>query len=102
MPDASRLPDRPSTLPEIAARSPAAHRPNGVRPAGLPLLSTAPMSFKEREALRDLARALRLTADRVDEALITGRVDRGMDACTFAGELGIAAQRAAAVIGSGR
>ncbi len=72
------------------------------RPFGLPLPSTAPLTFKEREALRDLSRALRLTADRVDEALQTGRVDRGMDACTFAGELGIAAQRAAAVIGTGR
>ena len=93
MPDASSFPP-----PQDERRSP--ERPT--RPSGLPIASIEPLTFKEREALRDLARALRLSADRVDEALATGRVDRGMDACTFAGDLGIAAQRAAAVLGSGR
>lgn len=73
-----------------------------VRPTGLAIASIEPLTARERAALRDLARALRLSADRVDEALETGRVDRGMDACTFAGEMGTAAQRAAAVLGSGR
>jgi len=91
MPDASNLP-----APE--RRSPDEPR----RPAGLPIASIEPLTAREREALRDLARALRLSAERVDEALETGRVDRGMDACAFAGELGIAAVRAATVLGSGR
>jgi antitoxin (DNA-binding transcriptional repressor) of toxin-antitoxin stability system len=73
-----------------------------MRPTGLPIASIEPLTAKEREALRDLARALRLSADRVDEALETGRVDRGMEACNFVGELGTIAQRAAAVLGSGR
>lgn len=70
--------------------------------AGLPLVSTAPLSAAERAALRDLARALRVTADRVDDALAADRVALALDACTLVGELGTVAARAAAVIGSGR
>ncbi|MCW5737335.1 MAG: hypothetical protein KIS73_24630, partial [Enhydrobacter sp.] len=53
--------------------------------AGLPLVSTAPLTADERIALRDLARALRVAADRVDEAVTANRVPLGLEACTVAG-----------------
>lgn len=80
--------------------------PNAVRPArrpaGLPILSTEPLTHAERDAVRQAVRALRLVSERLDEALAYGRVDRALEAT----QLGVAASeslgRLAAQLGSNR
>lgn len=94
MPDSHALPSPTATRGSNLERQSS--------PRGLPLLSTAPLTAKERTALHDLERALRTIADRVADALQANRVTFALDACTAAGEIGLAAARAASVIGSGR
>ena len=70
--------------------------------SGLPILSTEKMNQVEREALRLLARALRLGADRVDEALDRGRVEHGLEALQLVEAIYQAAAKAAVELGRGR
>ncbi len=65
----------------------------------VPLISTAPLTMQEREALRELGRAHALVGQRIAEALETGRVTHGLEACTLAGDLGVAGARCAARLG---
>lgn len=80
--------------------------PNAVRPArrpaGLPILSTEPLTYAEKEALRQAVRTLRLVADRLDQALAVGRVDRALEAAQFGVRAGESLQRLAAQLGSNR
>ncbi len=55
---------------------------------GLPLLSTEPLTQAERDALRKSARAHRLLADRLDEVVALGRVDRALEAMALAVTVG--------------
>ncbi len=70
---------------------------------GVRLLSpTMPMTAKERDTLRALARAARMIADNVEDAVRSNRVDLGLEACSRAGELGEVGARAAALLGGAR
>jgi hypothetical protein len=89
--------------PHPYASPTATHGPSSIiKPAGLPLLSTAPMTAKEREVLRGMARGLRALAELVEDAETENRVDRGLDACSKVAEIGLAAARAGAMFGAGR
>jgi hypothetical protein len=72
------------------------------RSHGLPIPSTAPLSADEREALRVLARLHRLAADRLDEAVAAGRVDRGLDALELCSTLDVPVAQAVIRLGSNR
>ena len=69
---------------------------------GLPILSTEKLSQAERELLRQLARAIRLGADRVDEALDRGRVEHGLEALLFVETIHELAAKAAVELGRSR
>ena len=69
---------------------------------GLPIVSTQPLSPAERDALRQLGRALRLAADRVDDAVAAGRVAHGLEACALAGDVGLTARRLGVTLGGKR
>lgn len=69
---------------------------------GLPIVSTEPLTAAERESLHQLGRALRLAADRVDEAVATNRVAHGLEACALAGDAGLTARRVGVTLGSRR
>jgi hypothetical protein len=70
-------------------------------PAGLALLGTAPLTAKERETLRHLARVHRMMADSLEDAMHSNRADLALEACAKAGVLGELNARAAAAIGAG-
>jgi hypothetical protein len=100
----------PDTFPPLRPDSIESHRlshdverPSTTNhPRGLPVLSTEPLTSQERRALHHLGQSLRLAADCCDLALATGRVDRGLEACSLVGEIGVAAQLAASELGSNR
>jgi hypothetical protein len=69
---------------------------------GLPILSTERLTFAEREALRALARALRVAADLADAALAVDRVDHALQAGQTASEIAQAAATLTAWLGSNR
>lgn len=70
--------------------------------SGLPILSTETLNQAERETLRQLARVLRLSAERVDEALDRGRVEHGIEALQLVDAVQLAAAKVAATLGQGR
>lgn len=78
-------------------RSPAAAR------ATVTILpSTAPLSPTERDALRHLARRLRLAADRCDEALARDTIEHGVEAVQAVETVTLAGQQVAAILGGRR
>jgi hypothetical protein len=72
------------------------------RSHGLPIPSTERLTADEREALRVLARLHRLAADRLDEAVAVGRVDRGLEALELCGTLEVPVEQATIRLGSNR
>lgn len=92
------MPDTP-LLPVFESR-PASERRSPS--TGLPILSVEPLNAAERDALRKLARALRLVADGIDEAIDRGRVAHGLDACTQVDNVAIASREVTAFLGSRR
>jgi hypothetical protein len=81
--------------------APNAVRPD-CRPTGLPILSTEPLTHAERDVVRQAVRALRLVAERLDEALAVGRVDCALEATQFGVTVGESLQRLSAQLGSNR
>lgn len=79
----------------------AVRLPSGLT-LGLPLPSTAPLTHAERDALRLAARASRLVADTIDDALSVNRVDLALEALRLTGTAGIAAQQLREILGRGR
>lgn len=77
-------------------------RRSPARPAGLPILSTEPLTAAEREALREAARIIRLIAQALDEALEANRVDRALWAVTHGADAGQVLVDLAARFGSNR
>lgn len=69
---------------------------------GLPVLSTEPLTTAEREALRHLVRALRLGAERVEEAIGRGRVEHGLEALQTVAAVTAVAGEIAVALGSRR
>ncbi len=68
-----------STLQQ-SSQGPNGVRPtNAVRPAGLPILSTAQLTTAEREKLIDLQRRYRGAIQTIEDCLECGRVDRALD-----------------------
>ena len=98
----------PDTLPVFraspveAARLVGHNRERRSPCSGLPILSTEPMNQVERDALRQLVRALRLSADRIDEALDRGRVEHGLEALQLVDAVQLAAGKVAVQLGRGR
>lgn len=88
--------------PQDAARLVGHNRERRSALSGLPILSTEPLNQAEREALRQLARALRLGGDRVDEALDRGRVEHGLEALQLVDTVRLAARKVADLLGRGR
>lgn len=69
---------------------------NAVRHHLLPgwkLRNTRQLTQPQRDAVRTTARALRLVADRMDEALAAGRQDLTIDAVQLAGDAGVRVQQ---------
>lgn len=97
MPD-TRIPLSPIEAARLVGQSGQRRSPC----SGLPILSTEKMNQPEREALRLLARALRLSADRVDEALDRGRVEHGLEALQLVDAIHQAAAKAGVELGRGR
>jgi hypothetical protein len=68
-----------SALPDNAAQCPDAQGPNvvrpTVRPSGLPIFSTEPLTESEKALLRLTARAHRVHADSIEAAVRVDRVD---------------------------
>lgn len=91
-----------STLPEIAAQSPDAHRPNGVRPSGLPLFSTERMTAAEAAGLNRLAQAHREQADRLEQAMQRGTVTAALATVMVGVRLGQIEAEFSRLLGSNR
>lgn len=67
-----------SALPDNAAHCPDAHlaeRRSAVRPSGLPIFSTEPLTTAEKALLQLTARAHRVHADSIEAAVRADRVD---------------------------
>jgi hypothetical protein len=97
MPDS--LPPDPMRLPPRRTPFAAAHRPP---PAGLPILSTEPLTGNERKTLAGLAQAHRLLAEAMDEALRTDRVDGALFVMAQAAEVAELDATLAVRLGSNR
>lgn len=69
---------------------------------GLPILSTAPLSPAEHDALRLAARTLRVIADRFDDARDADRVTWALQAAELHAEASVAIATVAAGLGSHR
>lgn len=95
---------RPFSRSPDAQRSavPADRHPGLVHIPGLPIPSTEPLTHAEREAVRTAARVCRLLADRFEEALAAGRVDRALEATQLAGAAGVRVQQLRELLGSAR
>jgi hypothetical protein len=76
-----------SALPDNTAPCPDAQGPNGVRPSGLPIFSTEPLTESEKALLRLTARAHRVHADSLDAAVRADRVDIALRAMHDLAEL---------------
>ena len=84
-----------------ARRAAGLHSANDVR-RSLGLASTAPLTPPERDALRLAARAARLVADTIDDALSVNRLDLALEALRLTGTAGVAAQQLREILGRGR
>lgn len=95
---------QPSTLPANGERrSPDAHRPNGVRPTGLPIFSTERLTEAERQQVLDLQWRCRSAALEIELCLGIGRVDAALDTLqSLLVDVGTRAAEIAAKLGSNR
>ncbi len=94
-----------STLPDNAAHCPdatPAERRSAVRPSGLPIFSTEPLTTAEKALLQLTARAHRRLVDALDQALAAGRVDVALAAMQEAARLAESDARIAILLGSHR
>jgi hypothetical protein len=96
---------QPSALPDNAAHcpdAPSTERRSAVRPSGLPIFSTEPLTTAEKALLQLAARAHRRMADALDQALAGGRVDLALAAMQEAARLAESDARIATLLGSNR
>lgn len=80
----------------------AARRPNGVRPSGLPIFSTEPLTTAEKALLELTARAHRRIADALDVVVHQGRVTAALAVMNEAASLAQTDARTALLLGSNR
>ena len=97
-PDPMRLPPRRTPFAD-AAQVPEDDRHLA---AGLPILSTEPLTGNERTTLAGLAQAHRLLAEAMDEALRTDRVDGALFVMAQAAEVAELDATLAVRLGSNR
>lgn len=79
---------------------PASERRSRPRPSGLPIFVTERLTAAERDGLRNAARALRLAADKLDEARALDRVAFALQATVDGLDAGRALDALATTLGS--
>lgn len=94
------MPDNLSQYPEATLQ--AAQRPNAVRPSGLPIFSTEPLTTVEKALLELTARAHRRIADALDAAVQQNRVTAALAVINEAASLAQTDARTALLLGSNR
>ena len=97
-PQSSALPDNAAHCPD----APPAERRSAVRPSGLPIFSTEPLTTAEKALLQLTARAHRRLVDALDQAVAGGRVDRALFTLQEAARLAETDARIALLLGSNR